>query len=593
LETLSVENVIAGSISGSVSVRADQTLSYTPAADFTGTETFSYTLSDGRGGTSVATVTVNVDVANPPPNAQDDSFSLSEDDPQAAFDVLANDSTDDATETLSISDVGTSSEGSVVQIAGDGQSILYTPAANFNGTEVITYTLQDSGGATATAEVTFAVAAVNDAPQAVNDTETALAGNASTTIEVLDNDLDLDGDELKIIEVTQPGDGNGTISIASDGKSLLYEPPSDDFESLISFSYTVEDPSGETDTATVEIDVRDFVPTTISGDTVFDLFSLSAGGFDVRLTGNDFAGNVVSRNTTVGAGNVTGYKFADLPPGNYMLERDPLPFLWDTGESIEIVAAMDGGEIQQDLSITGSLRPQYFDIRDFLGSSFGNSLTVAMHDDGSVAWSMGTGEWSELSTLDVQLDDDDVLNVAAEDAQSRSLSGELSLNEPSSPAYQAGVQTPYRLLRVPGTPAAVGIEEQQSASTGEGEAASGTPVSDNTLVGEGEAFPTPGSNSDSVQSSSTLPAPSIASVSTTEAASGSRLSNATLSRRMSLATADNESSGLNRSPMSQVAVDEAMKSVLPKLEVALSPSLEDALLGSSDADLRDQAILQL
>ncbi len=74
------------------------------------------------------------------------------------FDVLANDSSlPDATETLTISAVGTPSAGGTVSIASNGTKIQYTPLAGFTGTETFTYTIQDPSGATAVATATVTV----------------------------------------------------------------------------------------------------------------------------------------------------------------------------------------------------------------------------------------------------------------------------------------------------------------------------------------------------------------------------------------------------------------------------------------------------
>ncbi|MCR9291918.1 MAG: Ig-like domain-containing protein, partial [bacterium] len=595
-ETLRILNVVAGSIAGTVSVRADQTLSYTPPADFIGSETFSYTLSDGRGATSVATVTVNVDVANPPPVAQDDNFSLTEDDGQASFDVLANDSTDDATETLSVSAVGTSSNGSVVQVAADGQSILYRPAANFNGTEVITYTLRDSGGATATANATFTVAAVNDAPTAVDDSASAISRNTTTSLDVLANDQDVDGDDLEIIAVTQPAAGNGSVAIAADGKSLIYTPPAVDFEGMVSLTYTVSDGNGESDTASVQIDVRDFIPRDIAGDIYYATFDLSSSllsNLNVTLEGTDFTGNSLSRQAAVQGGR---FQFSDVAPGEYTLIREPLPFLNDSGERIAISAAMEDGDLEQALRVTGSLRPQFFGIRDFLGSTFGHNLLVALNGDGTPAWTLGKGAWTELNSIDVQVDENEVLKIAAVNGSSQNVSASLPLNDNATRAYRVGEQTPYRLLRLRGTPEDVGVEPpaSSSASTGEGEGqlSSNQPSSSSaSLIGEGEAAPLPTPVPSGLAGSgqvNELPRPSIQAVRSTSLGQGGEAQSQ--SSRLSLRRSTLASG--NSLTLSEAAVDEAMKSVLPKLEIGLSAGLESDLTGDnqSEQEAHDQAL---
>ena len=65
--TLSLTGVTSpGSAGGAITINGDN-LSYTPAADFNGQETFSYTLSDGQGGSDTGQVTVTVTAQNDPP----------------------------------------------------------------------------------------------------------------------------------------------------------------------------------------------------------------------------------------------------------------------------------------------------------------------------------------------------------------------------------------------------------------------------------------------------------------------------------------------------------------------------------------------
>jgi hypothetical protein len=83
-------------------------------------------------------------------------------------------------DTLSLTAVTTAGTGTVA-INSDGVSVDYTPAANFNGTEVITYTVSDGTLTDATGTLTITVTAVNDAPVAVDDTLTVLEDASLTS----------------------------------------------------------------------------------------------------------------------------------------------------------------------------------------------------------------------------------------------------------------------------------------------------------------------------------------------------------------------------------------------------------------------------
>ena len=113
---------------------------YTPAADFNGTETITYTVSDGALSAN-GTFTITVTAVNDAPVAVANTLTVDEDSSISNTDVIAND-TDVEDDTLTLTAVSTDGTGTVA-VNSDGLSVDYTPAANFNGTETITYTVSD------------------------------------------------------------------------------------------------------------------------------------------------------------------------------------------------------------------------------------------------------------------------------------------------------------------------------------------------------------------------------------------------------------------------------------------------------------------
>ena len=254
-DTLTITAVGTGSQGGTIQI-ADgaSSIRYTPAADKFGTETFTYTISDGNGGSDTATVTVTITPVNDNPDAVDDTLPVLQDSTNNTLDVLANDLiAPDEGETLTITAVGATNNGGTVTIANDNRSLVYAPAAGFVGTETFTYTISDGNGGSDTATVTVQVGNVNDPPVAVDDTATVLEDAAATTINVLTNDTDADGDTLTVTAVGATNHG-GTVAIATDGKSVLYTPFAN-FNGTETFTYTVSDGNGGSDTATVTVTV--------------------------------------------------------------------------------------------------------------------------------------------------------------------------------------------------------------------------------------------------------------------------------------------------------------------------------------------------
>ena len=156
-------------------------LRYTPAANFNGSDSFTYQANDGTSDSNVATVTVTITEVNDAPGAVNDSKSTAEDTPVSlpATDLLANDSkgpANEAGQTLTVISVTNRPGGTVSLNAG---TITFTPSPNFTGPASFDYRIRDNGTTNgladpreATGTVNVTVSAVNDAPVAHDDART-------------------------------------------------------------------------------------------------------------------------------------------------------------------------------------------------------------------------------------------------------------------------------------------------------------------------------------------------------------------------------------------------------------------------------------
>jgi uncharacterized repeat protein (TIGR01451 family) len=232
---------------GTLTLNSDGTFTYIPDADWNGTDSFTYTVTDNDGAISnTATVTITVAAVNDAPVATDDSDSTPEDTPVTVV-VLVNDSDVDG-DTLTVTSVSDPANGTAA-VNGDG-SVTYTPDPDFNGTDTFDYTISDGNGGADTATVTITVGAVNDAPVAVDDSASTLEDTA-VVVAVLSNDSDVDGDSLSVVSTTAPA--NGSVLVNADN-TITYTPNAD-FNGTDTFTYTISDGNGGTDTATVTITV--------------------------------------------------------------------------------------------------------------------------------------------------------------------------------------------------------------------------------------------------------------------------------------------------------------------------------------------------
>lgn len=197
------------------------------------------------------------------PTANPDTATVDEDG-DLPIDVLAND-TDPDGQPLTVTSA--TAEHGEVTINSDG-TITYSPIMNYNGPDTITYTVTDPDGNTSTTTVTVTVNPVNDAPEAVDDAASTPL-DTPVTIDVLSNDLDLDGDTLSLVGT--PTSPNGTVTVNGDG--TINFTPNLGFVGTAVITYTMTDGT-DTDTGTVNVAVggpgRDGVVSGTTGDDLID-----------------------------------------------------------------------------------------------------------------------------------------------------------------------------------------------------------------------------------------------------------------------------------------------------------------------------------
>ncbi len=252
--------VASTAANGEVAIEANGTISYTPAKDFTGQDSFTYQVEDAAGAKSnVATVTITVLPVNDRPVAVND-VAITNENTAVDIDILKNDfDIDNSILPSSIVIASNPAHGNVTVHASG--LVTYSPETGFIGVDVFSYTIQDEKGLKSLpASVTVTVIeVVNKAPIAVDD---AIENSSLSpiTIDVLANDYDEDNNhrDLILISVTNPSLGSVIIS---DGK-VIYTPGGM-VNSTVTFSYTIQDPSGLTGEATITIE-NSFPPLLVS-----------------------------------------------------------------------------------------------------------------------------------------------------------------------------------------------------------------------------------------------------------------------------------------------------------------------------------------
>ncbi|MEZ4628049.1 MAG: Ig-like domain-containing protein, partial [Eubacteriales bacterium] len=172
---------------GTISVSGN-VITYTPNANYNGTDEITYTVTDSYGKTDAGLLSITVYPVNDAPIAVDDEKTMMED-TELLGSVLANDYDVDTDAALYILSVSNGTHGTATT---DGESVIYTPDENYNGTDTLTYVLTD-GLLTDEASITITITQQNDRIQPQDDAATT-NDEDMVIIDVLANDLDVDTD---------------------------------------------------------------------------------------------------------------------------------------------------------------------------------------------------------------------------------------------------------------------------------------------------------------------------------------------------------------------------------------------------------------
>ncbi len=225
---------------------------FTPNANFNGSDAFTFRVNDGVNNSSIATVTVTVNPVNDAPMAVNLIISANEDEEISSGFLLGLDADGD---TLTYEIVTAPTKGVVMITNTTTGAFTYTPNANVNGADSFTYRVFDGTVYSSPATLTVAIAPVNDAPQASNSNLTTTRNQPqSGTISA----TDIDGDTLTYSVVTAPA--NGTLTSFDAATGAFTYLPNAGYVGSDSFSFQVNDGSGApnalSNVATVNITVN-------------------------------------------------------------------------------------------------------------------------------------------------------------------------------------------------------------------------------------------------------------------------------------------------------------------------------------------------
>ena len=249
---------------GTANATAEKTITYKPDANFNGTDSFVYEVTDKAGAKDTSTLTYIISQVNDAPVTTSDSAETTED-KAVDIDVLSNDSDVDKDPALNAdpnAEVLTALVGeSGLKLPGhgavtsDGTKLTYTPNENYNGTDTFEYYCYD-GEVKVVGSVSVTITQVNDAPVAAENTAETNEDTATTAIDVLanDSDVDTDGalnlgtlhtrDTFEVTEATLTTPAHGVVTITPESK-LVFTPALNWFGTEV-IHYTMSDGNGLT-----------------------------------------------------------------------------------------------------------------------------------------------------------------------------------------------------------------------------------------------------------------------------------------------------------------------------------------------------------
>lgn len=273
-------------------------LIYTADADSAGTDQLSYVVTDGRGATASAAVTVTVTAMNHNPVANADSFTV-QGWKAAVISATSNDSDPDS-DPIAISSVTQGAKG-VVTILPDQQRLGYAPNAGVSGADSFTYAIIDGRGGSAVGTVSATIVP-NTPPTLANRTVKCTRGQSVIVPWTLDY-ADADGGAGALVSATTPT--KGVVSIVN---NVLTYTANAGVSGTDTFNYTVSDGQGGSATATITVSLTataNHAPVARNDTGVVVPINSS---LDVNVLANDTdsdADQLVVTSVTVNSGPVT------------------------------------------------------------------------------------------------------------------------------------------------------------------------------------------------------------------------------------------------------------------------------------------------
>lgn len=223
------------------------TATYTPTAEYDGTDEFKFKANDGVEDSNTATVKITVNAGNDPPTTEDQSVSVNE---GGEVQITLSGSDPDGDDlTFSVTEDPESGT-----LSGDAPNLVYRPSEGFSGADSFAFVANDGAADSNVSRVNITVSATNDSPSAHG---TSVETNEDASVTVTLNASDPDSDQLAFTIISQPSHGTlGAITPVDASSATVAYSPAANYNGADSFTFAVSDGAQTSNAATVGIDVK-------------------------------------------------------------------------------------------------------------------------------------------------------------------------------------------------------------------------------------------------------------------------------------------------------------------------------------------------
>ena len=427
-------------------------VTYTPNANFFGTDTFSYTASNETYTSSPVIITINVEGEDDDPTTNNVSATTDED---TAITVNL-DATEIDGDNFSFSIISQPSNGILGSI--NGNQVEYTPNQDWNGTDVFTFEAMDDRiilGKRNVATATITVNSINDAP-ATQDQSISTDEDNAVEITLTSNDVEDDSVSYNIISDT----ANGTTTLSG---AIVTYTPSSDWNGTDTFTFNANDGTDDSNASTVTISIASVNDAPVANDVT------------TQMDENKVSGRYQPVTVTFNASDVEGddltYDLVASPPNGSVGDISNNEIIYTPNQDFNgtdtfTYKANDGAEDSNEATVTVTINPiddppvtENMSVET--DEDVALKITFPASDVDGESLSYGIEDWVSNGTLELS---NNIVNYTPDLNWSGDVSFTYKANDGISDSNISTVSITVNAINDPPTSEDISIEEDEDST---------------------------------------------------------------------------------------------------------------------------------